>query len=77
MIINNFASLKKITFLELFLAEYCGLDCLIVGYHCYLGERKQIIQVSVLGTKCDIENYFGNTDFEFWKVKMQRILIIQ
>jgi len=28
-----------ITFLELFLVEYCGLDCLIVGYHCYLSHN--------------------------------------
>jgi len=36
-----------------------------------MGETKQIIQVNVMGTKCDIEKYLGNNNFELWKVKMQ------
>ena len=39
--------------------------------------EEQIIQVSTMGTKWDIEKFSGNNDFGLWKVKMEAILIQQ
>lgn len=30
-----------------------------------------------MGTKYDIEKFFGNNDFELWRIKMQVILVQQ